>query len=75
MDGGEGGWREKGTDGLIREGRMDEGRMEGLGRGSLVPRLLPSFLSHIVQSMRQKAGEEPVNEARGEGGTCKVRLM
>ena len=29
---------------------------------SLVPRLLPSFLSQC--SMRQKAGEEPGNEAR-----------
>ena len=31
---------------------------------SLVPRLLPSFLSHIYcTKMRQKAGEEPGNEA------------
>jgi len=39
-----------------------------LVRSSLVPRLLPSFLSHTVQkSMQQKAGEEPGNEARWEG--------
>ena len=35
-----------------------------VGSNNIVPRLLPCFLSHTVQKMLQKAGEEPGNEAR-----------
>ena len=45
------------------EGSTPHDNHTGCCPTSLVPRLLPSFLLHTVQ-MRQKAGEEPGNEAR-----------
>ena len=49
-------------------GQFISGRIPAaIGSSGVVPSLLPSFLSHTVQyvthSMRQKAREEPGNEA------------